>query len=156
MTSVCLILRGDLMHRLHGRGVVAVVLFCASSGLRAQDRAADFQAPDDVVVRAADILSEGTRMAAEVFAPKKPKTEKLPTIIMSHGWGGTAAALRADALVFAKAGYLVIAFDYRGWGNSDARLILAGKKPQTKTASWSRRSRRFARWSIRSTRRRTL
>jgi dienelactone hydrolase len=46
---------------------------------------------------------------------------------MSHGWGGTAAALRPDAIEFARAGYLVVAFDYRGWGNSDSRLIAAGK-----------------------------
>jgi dienelactone hydrolase len=71
-------------------------------------------------------------MAAEVFAPKNPKTEKLPTIIMSHGWGGTAALLRPDAIAFAQAGYLVITVDYRGWGNSDSRLILAGRKPERK------------------------
>jgi outer membrane protein assembly factor BamB/dienelactone hydrolase len=90
----------------------------------------DFKVPDDVVFRTADIMSEGTRMAAEVFAPEEPKTEKLPTIVMSHGWGGTVAHLRPDAIAFARAGYLVIAFDYRGWGKSDARLILAGKKPE--------------------------
>jgi dienelactone hydrolase len=83
--------------------------------------------PDDVSFRAADIISEGTRMAAEVFAPKAPKADKLPTIVMSHGWGGTAAALRPDAIRFAQAGYLVVAFDYRGWGNSDARLVAVGK-----------------------------
>jgi uncharacterized protein len=83
--------------------------------------------PDDVSFRAADIISEGTRMAAEVFATKTPKTDKLPTIVMSHGWGGTAAALRPDAIKFAQAGYLVVVFDYRGWGNSDARLIAVGK-----------------------------
>ena len=66
-------------------------------------------------------------MAAEVFAPKNPKSDKLPTIVMSHGWGGTAAALRPDAIKFAQAGYLVVAFDYRGWGKSDSRLIAAGK-----------------------------
>src|SRR6185437_8061651 len=71
--------------------------------------------------------SEGTRMAAEVFAPKEPKSERLPTIVMSHGWGGTAAALRPDAIRFARAGYLVVVFDYRGWGNSDARLVATGK-----------------------------
>jgi len=80
-----------------------------------------------VTFRAADILSEGTRMAAEVFAPRNPEGDKLPTIVMSHGWGGTAAALRPDAIRFAQAGYLVVAFDYRGWGNSDARLIAVGK-----------------------------
>src|SRR5262249_37512291 len=54
-------------------------------------------------------------------------SDKLPTIVMSHGWGGTAAALRPDAVRFARAGYLVVAFDYRGWGNSDSRLVAVGK-----------------------------
>jgi outer membrane protein assembly factor BamB/dienelactone hydrolase len=88
---------------------------------------ATVRVPDDVSFRRADITSEGTRMAAEVFAPKNPKTEKLPTIVMSHGWGGTAESLRPDAVKFAQAGYLVVAFDYRGWGNSDSRLVPVGK-----------------------------
>jgi dienelactone hydrolase len=83
--------------------------------------------PDDVLMRSADIISEGTRMSAEVFAPKNPKTNRLPTIVMSHGWGGVAAALRPDAIKFAQAGYLVVAFDYRGWGKSDSRLVPLGK-----------------------------
>src|SRR5262249_11813165 len=41
-----------------------------------------FKVPDDVSFRAADIMSEGTRMAAGVFAPKQPQSERLPTIIM--------------------------------------------------------------------------
>jgi dienelactone hydrolase len=86
-----------------------------------------FKVPEDVSFHTADILSEGTRMSAEVFAPKQPPSAKLPTIIMSHGWGGTAAALRPDAIVFARAGYLVVAFDYRGWGKSDSRLVAVGK-----------------------------
>ena len=36
-------------------------------------------------------------MAVEVFSPKGAN-EKLPTILMSHGWGGTAEALRPDAV----------------------------------------------------------
>src|SRR5439155_17908784 len=87
----------------------------------------EVDALSDVVIRNESIMSEGTRMVAGVFAPKDPKTEKLPTIVMSHGWGGTAAALRPDAIKFAQAGYLVVTFDYRGWGGSDARLIAVGK-----------------------------
>jgi dienelactone hydrolase len=83
--------------------------------------------PDNVTFRHADILSEGTRMAAEVFALKSLKSDKLPTIVMSHGWGGREEALRPDAIKFAQAGYLVVAFDYRGWGNSDSRLVPVGK-----------------------------
>jgi hypothetical protein len=60
-------------------------------------RPAPFTPPDDIAFRAANITSEGTRMAAEVYAPKSPAGEKLPTIVMAHGWGGVAANLRPDA-----------------------------------------------------------
>lgn len=89
-----------------------------------------FDVPDDINLRTAEIVSEGTRMAAEVFSPAGA-TEKLPTIIMSHGWGGTADSLRLDGIAFARAGFLVITFDYRGWGDSDGRLV-ANSKPAAK------------------------
>ena len=111
---------------------IALAFSLACSGVRAQDAKPGFKVPDDVTFRTADIMSEGTRMAAEVFAPKDPKSEKLPTIVMSHGWGGTAAVLRPDGVAFARAGYLVVTFDYRGWGKSDSRLILAGKPLEKK------------------------
>jgi dienelactone hydrolase len=79
--------------------------------------------PEDVVFRKATIVSEGTRMGAEIFGLKGSEEKKLATIIMCHGWGGTAPQLRADAVVFARAGYFVVTFDYRGWGASDGRLI---------------------------------
>jgi len=86
--------------------------------------------PEDVALRKATIWSEGTRMAADVYAPRVAAAgAKLPTIIMAHGWGGTAGQLRPEAIAFAKAGYLVVAFDYRGWGESDARVILTGPEP---------------------------
>jgi hypothetical protein len=73
--------------------------------------------------RKATIMSEGTRMAAEVWLPPDGVGGKSPCILMAHGWGGTVAALRRDAEVFAKTGYYVAAFDYRGWGASESRLI---------------------------------
>lgn len=86
--------------------------------------------PANVTFRRANIMSEGTRMAAEVFAPRGSEEKKLPTIVMSHGWGGTARLLRPDAVAFARAGYLVVSFDYRGWGNSDSRVILTKPAPR--------------------------
>ena len=105
--------------------ILALLTSCVASSLHSQDYAA-FKAPEDIAFRNADIISEGTRMAAEVFSPKGAKA-KLPTVLMSHGWGGVAESLRPDAVVFARAGFLVVTFDYRGWGNSDARLIASGK-----------------------------
>jgi dienelactone hydrolase len=91
--------------------------------------ASDFKAPDDVDFRSVNIISEGVRLHGEVFNSKSMAGKRLPTIIMAHGWGGTAANFRADAIDFARAGYLVITFDYRGWGESDSRLILTGPSP---------------------------
>ena len=87
-----------------------------------------FEAPDDLDYRRDVIWSEGTRMGAEVFAPKGE--EELPCILMAHGWGGVAASLRRDAVVFARAGYLAVTFDYRGWGASDSRMMLAEPAPK--------------------------
>jgi dienelactone hydrolase len=78
----------------------------------------------DIESRKATIMSEGSRLAAELFAPKASAEKKLPTIIMSHGWGGTAQQLRSEAAAFAQAGYLVVIFDYRGWGGSEGRVVL--------------------------------
>lgn len=79
--------------------------------------------------RRADIISDGVRLSARLFHPKSPATP-LPIIVMSHGWGGTAAGLESQASAFAQAGYFVVAFDYRGWGDSDARLVRDGAAPQ--------------------------
>jgi dienelactone hydrolase len=74
-------------------------------------------------------MSEGTRMVAELYSLKALDGRRLPTVILCHGWGGVAADLRPEGVAFARAGYLVVAFDYRGWGKSDARLVLAGPMP---------------------------
>jgi uncharacterized protein len=92
-----------------------------------------FTPPDDVSFRTAHIISEGTRIGAEIHAPQAASpAQKLPAIIMGHGWGGTAANLRNTAADFARAGYLVVVFDYRGWGSSDSRLLLTGPAPISK------------------------
>ncbi len=84
--------------------------------------------PDGVAFKAESIVSEGTKISAEVYTPADAGSKKLPTILMSHGWGGTAEGLRPDAMLFAKSGFMVVAIDYRGWGNSEARLVLSGEK----------------------------
>ena len=123
------------------RGQIAMstlLILALTDFVHAQQPAVRFTPPEDVAFRTANITSEGTRMAAEVFAPKSPASEKLPTIVMAHGWGGVAANLRADAARFAQAGYLVITFDYRGWGASDSRVYLTKPHgPPTGTAPYA-------------------
>jgi len=92
---------------------------------RSQRASLTFQVPENLEFRTAKIISEGVRLHAEIFSLKALTGKPLPTIIMAHGWGGTAADFRRDAMELANAGYLVITFDYRGWGQSDGRIILA-------------------------------
>lgn len=95
----------------------------------ATGRARDYRAPEDVTFRTVSIRSEGVRLHGEVFRPKAAGERKLPAIIMAHGWGGTASGFRTDAVQLARAGFQVVTFDYRGWGESDSRVILTGAEP---------------------------
>jgi dienelactone hydrolase len=122
---------------------VGTCLFVGHPPCRADDpsaKSADFAPPDDIRFRRVDIMSEGVRLTGELFRPKnRPADERLPTIILCHGWGGTAAFLRPECIAFARAGFMAVAFDYRGWGASDGRIILVG--PKSKPSGDGHRSR---------------
>lgn len=81
--------------------------------------------------------SSTTNMAVTVFVPPHNAGETFPLILHSHGWGGSRATAivstdvqPADANTFigiaenigavVNAGYIVISFDERGWGESTA------------------------------------
>jgi dienelactone hydrolase len=106
---------------------LCLVFVCALAPAQTAAPRPAFTPPDDVTVRSVDIYSEGTRMGGDVYSAKANAGKKLPTIVMAHGWGGTKAAFRPEAVAFAQAGYLVVAFDYRGWGESDSRVVLVAK-----------------------------
>jgi hypothetical protein len=91
--------------------------------------AKDYQPAAGVGFRIVSIISDGVRLHGELFWPRDEEGQRLPTIVMANGWGGVAAALRPDASGLAQAGYLVILFDYRGWGESAARVVLTGPQP---------------------------
>ncbi|HVS13172.1 MAG TPA: alpha/beta fold hydrolase [Thermoanaerobaculia bacterium] len=82
--------------------------------------------------RPVTLWSDGTRLAGDLFYPKsRAASEKLPAIVLCHGWGGTKQHLNQRiAPQFAAAGYVVLAFDYRGWGESDPRLVVEGEMPK--------------------------
>jgi uncharacterized protein len=89
----------------------------------AQPARSAYQPPAGISYRQATIISEGSRLSAEVFAPIANDERPLPTIILCHGWGGIAERLRPEAVAFAGAGFLAVTFDYRGWGLSEGRLV---------------------------------
>lgn len=88
--------------------------------------------PDGVERRAVTIWSDGTRMAADLYLPKDRQPDaKLPAVIIVNGTGGAKRKLPTRyAPHFVEAGYAFLAFDYRGWGESDSRLVLSEPMPE--------------------------
>lgn len=62
--------------------------------------------------------SDGVECAARLYRPA-PAGGDAPAVVLAHGFGGVRA-LRLDAYAerFAAAGYVAVAFDYRGFGDS--------------------------------------
>jgi dienelactone hydrolase len=91
--------------------------------------ARDYRPPQGIAFKAVDVISENVRLTAQWFYAAESEGKKLPTVIIAPGWGATAASLREDAVDLARAGYRVMLFDYRGWGDSDGRVMLASPPP---------------------------
>ena len=86
-----------------------------------------------VLQREITLWSDGTRLSGVLLYPKdREEGEKLPAIVLCNGWGGTKAFLMRSGIAprFAVAGYVVINYDYRGWGDSDSRLVVRGQMPK--------------------------
>ncbi len=75
-----------------------------------------------------NIISEGVPLAGDLWLPagidRDDPSRQVPVVVLANGWGGTKGYLnRGYAAPFARAGYAVLVFDYRGWGASPGRLI---------------------------------
>jgi len=76
-----------------------------------------------IAIRSEDAFySHSTRCAAWVYRPLSPSSANLPVIVMAHGFGCVRALrLPTYAQRFAAAGYVVVVFDYRYFGDSDGQ-----------------------------------
>lgn len=67
-----------------------------------------------------NFLSENISIAADLYLPENFKDQKLPGIILCHGFAAVKELFLPNyAQEFAKNGFAVLAFDYRGFGKSD-------------------------------------
>jgi dipeptidyl aminopeptidase/acylaminoacyl peptidase len=76
--------------------------------------------------------SEGIKLAGDVFMPANLKPgERRAGIVLCHGYTGVRTIYLPDnARVLSEAGYVVLTFDYKGWGDSDG--------PKSRLAPYSR------------------
>ena len=113
------------------RDVTLLIVLLAAILLAGPSEAGAAQTAE-IESRHVDIWSDYTRLSADLFYPKGARAgDNLPAIILCPGWGGLRVNFnRGYAPDFARAGYVVLTFDYRGWGDSDSRLIIAGPAPK--------------------------
>jgi uncharacterized protein len=68
-------------------------------------------------------LSENIKISGTIYSPVLNFGDKLPGMVLCQGFAGTKEMLLpAYAEEFAKNGYIVLTFDYRGFGESDGEV----------------------------------
>ena len=65
--------------------------------------------------------SEGLKLSGDIYTPDNlPKGDKRAGIVLAHGYTGVKDLYLPDnARVLNEAGYIVMTFDYKGWGQSE-------------------------------------
>lgn len=91
----------------------------------------------DVNRKSITIWSQGIRLAGDIYKPGRLKAnENIPGILLVPGWGGNKQNLGKNyASHFAKQGFVVLAFDFKGWGESDGPLLALEPLPETGIAT---------------------
>lgn len=84
------------------------------------------------------LFSQGVRLMGDLWSPPGiTAEEKRPAILMMHGFGGKRDELNLlYAQKFAAAGYYVMTFDYRGFGDSDGDLLPTKALPSQRGKSF--------------------
>lgn len=106
----------------HATSLMSLLLFCMTLSFTSLSAATNIKDVDhqEVIVR-----SQGVRLAADIYKPKGlTADQKLPGILLVPGWGGSKENLKNNyGPHFAELGFIVLAFDYKSWGQSDGPIV---------------------------------
>jgi dipeptidyl aminopeptidase/acylaminoacyl peptidase len=100
--------------------------------------------------KAVTIYCDGIKMQGDLYVPAGfKKDDKRPAVIFCNGTGGTRKGTPTKlATHFVKAGYVFLAFDYRGWGDSDGKLMPLDALPKPGDNGEVTVKARVARWQM--------
>ncbi len=114
--------KGILMKTISNLGLVGIAIAVSCSFL---------PLPVAADSRPVDIWSDSTRLSGDLWLPDDlAADEKRAAIVLAQGWGGLRAELNDSyAPIFESYGFIVLTFDYRGWGGSDGRLTTSEPIP---------------------------
>jgi dipeptidyl aminopeptidase/acylaminoacyl peptidase len=127
---------------------VVVLWLLATSDAFAQQKAKAL--PDGSEKKTITIYSDGTRMAGDLYLPAGVKAgDKRPAVIFCNGTSGTKRGTPAQlAPVFLEAGFVFLGFDYRGWGESDGKLLPVEPLPKPDTKGEAMVKIRVVKWQM--------
>lgn len=76
--------------------------------------------------------SEGVKLDGDLFLPDGIKPDEIRAgIVLCHGYTGVKDLYLPDnARVLNEAGYVVLTFDYKGWGKSEGPQPLGADEPR--------------------------
>ncbi|MDM0002666.1 dienelactone hydrolase family protein [Variovorax sp. J22P240] len=87
--------------------------------------------PDTVERTTVKIWSNGVGLDADIYRPKElGGDQRVPAVVLSHGWGGSKSTCERYAAKFAAAGIVSLCFTYNGWASSGSSVLLAGDSPE--------------------------
>jgi hypothetical protein len=137
------------MYRVITSFMYAAVGFSLGGGQPAYAQKAE-PLPEGAEKKAVTIYSDGNKMQGDLYFPAGFKKDDMrPVVIFCNGTGGTRKGTPTKlAAHFVKAGYVFLAFDYRGWGDSDGKLMPLEALPKPSDKGEVTVKARVARWQM--------
>jgi dienelactone hydrolase len=87
--------------------------------------------PDGVEKKTVTVWANGVPLDADLFRPAGlADNDRLPAIVLGHGWGGTKRSTDRYGAAFAENGMIALCVSQSSWGNSGGRLVQVGDMPE--------------------------
>ena len=124
------------------------ILLMVASPLFAQPKTQPL--PEGAEKKAVTIYSDGIKMRGDLYRPKlASKDNRRPAVLFCAGTAGVKAGTPVQmAPYFLDAGFVFLAFDYRGWGESDGKLIPVEAIPKPDEKGEVTMKARVVRWQM--------
>jgi len=106
--------------------------------------------PEGAEKKTVTIYSDGTKMIGDLYLPPgSQKADKRPAVVFCAGTAGTRRGTPTQlAPYFLEAGFVFLAFDYRGWGDSDGKLMPVEPLPKPDAKGEVTVKARVVRWQM--------
>lgn len=114
------------MRRLGGATLVGALLvgtLAIGIPVLVAPAAAEDVSTEDLVVTSGTGADE-VGLDATLYLPASAAASPAPAIVLGHGFGGSKDSVTDDATAFAEAGYVVLAYSARGFGESTGQIGL--------------------------------